>query len=213
LAIPWDQLTSFKAAGVEITLQQPAIKAAMAGLGLDRVKDEQLRSELLRMGSELQLVHGSKVLWIDDKPHNLLGGRRLLRALGVTVVSVISSKAAEQVLASDNDFDLLITDVQRLGDTYKEVGGIDLHEGVNFIVKLRRNSDANIKNMPVIFYAAYDWERLVEFTRPAREVQPEPGISNSVLDFVPKVIRRLAEQRARQIVYSGEKEATGTGPS
>ena len=210
--VPWDELSSFKAGGVEISLQQPQVQAAVGSLGLDRVEDERLRSELLRMAPDLQLVRGSKVLWIDDKPHQLLGARRLLRALGVNVVSAVSSVAAEQILGSDNDFDVVISDVQRLGETYKEVGGPQIHEGVNFIIKLRRNPDPNIRNMPVIFYAAYDWERLVEFTRRAREIQPEPEISNSALDFVPKVIRQLAEQRAKLIAYGGEKEATDTGP-
>ena len=88
--IPWEQLKSFKAGGVEISLQQPEVKAAMSGLGLDRIDDEQLRSRLLQMGSDLQSVRGSRVLWIDDKPYPLLGGRRLLRALGAMISIPIS---------------------------------------------------------------------------------------------------------------------------
>ena len=87
-------------------------------------------------------------------------------------------------------------------------GGIDIHEGVNFIVVLRKHKDPNIRVIPVIFYAAYDWERLVQFTRPARELTPEAEISNSMDDFLPKTIRRLADERSKPIEFSKVKKPT-----
>jgi CheY-like chemotaxis protein len=206
--IPWEHLTSFKAAGVEISLEEPKVQAAIGGLGLDRIENKQLKNQLSKLGDELLSARGSRVLWIDDKPHDLIGARRLLRALGVQVTSATSSTSAEQILEIDNDFDLIITDVQRLGDSHSVVGGEPIHEGVNFVVKLRQHSDPIIKSLPVIFYAAYDWSRLVNFTRPARELLPEPEISNTAIDFVPKVIKRLAQVRAMPIIYGGEKKPT-----
>jgi len=206
--IPWGRLTSFKAAGVEISLQAPQVQAAISGLGLGRIQDRQLRDRLAKMGDELQAVRGSRVLWIDDKPHNVIGERRLLRALGIHVVMATSSEAAEATLNADNDFDLIVSDVQRLGDSHTVVGGEPIHEGVNLVVKLRGHDDPTIRSMPVVFYAAYDWPRLVEFTRPAREMLPEPEISNTSIDFVPKVIKRLAEVRAVPLVCSGKKRPT-----
>lgn len=162
----------------------------------------------------LPVVAGAKVLWIDDRPEKIIGERRLLRALGVTVVPVISSIHAREILSADNDFDLIISDVQREGETYKITGGVDIHEGVNFVVWLRTLfSDPCVKEIPVLFYAAYDWPRLVEFTRPARETTPEPGISNSVADFVPKVLLALAESRESTISLPSEKTPTEIRPN
>ena len=209
LVLPWEQLKSFKAGGVEISLEKPEVQAAISGLGLDRVDDDKLRQQLSKLEEELKIVRGSRVIWIDDKPHNILGARRLLRALNIDVTTATSSEMAEQLLKADNDFDLVISDVQRKGVNYKNVeGGIEIHEGVNFIVVLRRHADPNIRVMPVIFYAAYDWERLVKFTRPARESIPEAEISNSLDDFLPKVIKRLAEERSKPIAFSKVKKPT-----
>jgi CheY-like chemotaxis protein len=205
--IPWENIKTFKAAGFELTLEQSQVKSAVEGLGLDKAKHKSLLEQLSYLDRELQAVRGGKILWIDDKPHNIIGVRRLLRALGIQIVSATSSKMAEDILERDNDFDLIITDVQRQGDSS------NILDGVDFIVKLRKHRDATIRALPVVFYAAYDWERLVLFTRPAREVQPEPEISNSVSDFIPKVVRRLAVSRAVPISYGEEKEPTSVGTS
>ena len=99
--------------------------------------------------------------------------------------------------------------MQRKGTSYKEVPeGVEIHEGVNFIVKLRAHADPNIRNIPVVFFAAYPQDKLVRFTQPARVLEPEAEISNSVDDFVPKVIRCLAEERSKPISYSGRKKGT-----
>lgn len=209
LVLPWELLKSFKAGGVEISLEKPEVLAAISGLGLDRIDDDKLRQQLSKLKDELKIASGSRVIWIDDKPHNILGARRLLRALNINVTTAISSEMAQEILDADNDFDLLISDVQRKGESYKQVeGGIEIHEGVNFVVVLRRHTDPNIRVMPVIFYAAYDWARLVKFTRPARELLPEAEISHSMDDFLLKVIRRLAEERSEPIVFSKVKKPT-----
>ena len=135
-------------------------------MGLDRIENKQLKNQLSKLGDELQSARGSRVLWIDDKPHNLIGARRLLRALGIQVMSATSSTSAEHILNIDNDFDLIITDVQRLGDSHAVVGGEPIHEGVNFVIRLRQHSDPIIKSLPVIFYAAYpvDWKQQAGIT-------------------------------------------------
>jgi CheY-like chemotaxis protein len=133
-------------------------------------------------------VKGGRILWIDDRPHNIIGERRLLRALGADVIITVSSDCAEEILNRDNDFDIIITDVQRVGESYKLNNGEPIHEGVNFIVKLRNFDDPIIKSIPVVFYAAYDWDRLIKFTKPARETKPIPKISNTIEDMLSKVI-------------------------
>jgi len=206
--IPWENLKTFKAAGVEFSIEQSPVKAAISGLGLGRIKDKKLLDELKELEDEMQLIRGGRVIWIDDKPHNITGERRLLRALGIQIVTALSSENAERVLESDNDFDLIISDVQRFGESYKLNNGNPIHEGANFIVKLRHMKDPNIKAMPVVFYAAYPWERLEEFTLPARQFKPDPEISNSFKDFLPKVIKQMAQSRESPIRYSEKKVPT-----
>ena len=206
--VPWENLRSLKAAGIELSLDRPEVESAISGLGLERIKSEQLKKGLVKLGEELQAIQGSRVLWIDDNPHRITGERRLLRALGIQVIPAATSAEAERILESDNDFDLIITDVQRIGNSHEIVGGIDIHEGTNFVVKLRSHKDPVIQSMPVIFYAAYPWQKLTRFTRPARELLPEPEISNSVTDFVPKVVKRLAKARATPIATNELKVPT-----
>lgn len=128
-------------------------------------------------------------------PHTILGERRLLRALGIDITPAMSSEEAQDILEKDNDFDLIITDVYRVGRD----------EGVDFVVKLHKNKDERIGSLPVIFYAAYRWGDLVKRTLPARELRPEVEISNAVDEFIPKVIRRLSEERINPIIVSSKK--------
>jgi CheY-like chemotaxis protein len=206
--VPLERITAFKGGGVEVTLEQPQVKAAISGLTADRIKNEELRGELESLADELDVVRGSRVLWIDNSPSVIVGARRLLRALGIYIVPVTSSEMAEETLMHDKDFDLIITDTQRPGTSYKINDGVPIHEGVNFIVKLRRSPATVVTRIPVIFFSAYDWDRLAEFTRPARETQPEPEISNAVNDLIVKIVRRLAVERGKPILYEDEKIPT-----
>lgn len=207
--VPFERLKTFKAAGIELSLELPQVQGAIAGLGLKGIQDEILRLWLSQRKDELETIRGSRVLWVDDYPENVIGARRLLRALGVETVPAVSSDKAEEILNRDNDFDLIITDVSRNGESYKETGGIKGLEGVNFIVKLRTtHPDPVIKSMPVMFYAAYSRERLIEYTRPASKTLPEPEVSNTVSDLIIKVVKQLAAVRSTPIVYSERKIGT-----
>jgi CheY-like chemotaxis protein len=206
--VPLDRLTSFKAGGFELALARAEVQGALAALGLDRIEDTILRERLATLSRELQAIAGSRVLWIDDRPHKLLGERRLFRALGVHIIPAVSSEKAAAILEEDNDFDLVLTDVQRKDDLHKVTGGSPVHGGVNFVRVLRTHEDPAIRQLPVIFYAAYDWERLVEFTRPARELHPEAGMANRLIDLLPQVVRLLADARSRPLAVAAKKEAT-----
>ena len=206
--LPWERLSSFKAGGIEVSIDKPEVKAALANLNLDRVDDEQLKEELKSLALEIDLVRGGRILWIDDYPHKLVSERRLLRSLGIEIISTNSSEDAENILMKDNDFDMIISDVQRVGQSYKFNNGIDIHEGVNFIVKLRQNEDPIIQSIPVIFYAAYEWEKLVKFTRPAREQQPDAELSNTPKMLIVKIIRTLSYIRLHPVKKKGKKDPT-----
>jgi CheY-like chemotaxis protein len=234
ILLPWERMTTLKAAGVEITLEAPPVAGALRSLGLDRLEDEHLRLELSGLMPEIEQIDGSRLLWIDDFPATVVALRRLLRALGVEVVMATSTCQAEKILRRDNDFDMIVSDIQRnekseqvtfgwlrenaskiKSDQFGVLETTDgrkfykLHEGVNFIVKLRRNTqDPVIADVPVLFYAAYDWARLAQFTTVALATSPATDISNSPATFVPKAIRMLARSRASQIAVGEEKEIT-----
>jgi CheY-like chemotaxis protein len=208
--IPLKSLRSLKAAGIEVTIDSLQVKGAVGSLKLDRVENQKLRRKLETLAPMLGVVMGARVLWIDDRPEKVTGERRLLRALGVVVVNTISSDNALEIIETDNDFDLIVTDIQRKGEYYKKTDGIKIHDGVNFIKWLRTEyKDPIVRALPVAFYAAYDWKRLVEFTRPARDLTPQASISNSVSEFVPKVINQLVEARAMPITAPESKIPTG----
>lgn len=208
--VPLNAIRSLKAGGLELSLDAPHVQGAVASLSLPRIENAKLQKSLESLSHILPAVNGSRVLWIDDRPEKILGERRLLRALGVTVVSATSSDEARQIIGRDNDFDVIVTDVQRRGETYKMTGGVDIHEGTNFAVWLRtKYEDPYVRKIPIIFYAAYPWPSLVEFTRPARELHPEAEISNSITEFIPKLLRTIAHARETAIDIPSEKTPTG----
>src|ERR1700730_11135609 len=89
--LPWERLSSFKAVGIEISLDKPEVKAALASLDLKQVEDEELGEKLAGMSSEIEQANGGRILWIDDKPYKLYSEKRLLRALGIQIITVTSS--------------------------------------------------------------------------------------------------------------------------
>lgn len=202
----WERLRGISVGGVGISLQQPDVQAAIGHISFDEEhlkisgsSEKQVRNRLRRrlesLEGQLQTVRGSRVLWIDDNPLAIMGERRLLRAFGIDITPAPSSKEALEILTKDNDFDLIITDVYRNNKA----------EGVNFVLNLRKQANERIRSLPVIFYAAYPWEYLVKITRPAHDLRPEAERSNEVDDLIPKVIRRLYEERINPITVSAKK--------
>lgn len=201
LLVPWERLESFKGGSVEISVG-PAVRGAVENVQLDsRLETEQLLATIEELGADVETARGGRVLWIDDNPHNLLGERRILRALGVSVTTVTSSGCAVEILDTDNDFDLLVSDVQRVGESHQYNDGNRVHEGVNFVCRLRDHADPNIAGMAVIFYASYPWEKLVAYTRPAREKLPEADLANTTGALIEQTIRTLEAVRRDPIEY------------
>jgi CheY-like chemotaxis protein len=199
--MPWEALTSLTAGQFEFVWQRPQVAGALRGLETSRIEDRQLRNLLTELAPQIETIGGSRLLWIDDVPHSVLGERRLLRSLDIEIVPVRSSDEALTELARDNDFDLIVTDAQRSGSSYRkvELGGdvvatrqkdgyvevekadgtklYDIHEGVYFVLtELRKHSDEGVRATPVVFYASYPMDDLVEFT----SIVPNALVSNSV---------------------------------
>lgn len=211
--LPLERLTNLTLGSVAVTLDSPQVAGALSA-SLDRVADESLRRRLESRQDDLAVLQGSRVLWIDDHPNEVLGERRILRALGVEVTTTPSSLGATGILKRDGDFDLLVTDVQREGTSYEKTGGVPLHEGTNYIEALRRElvpelaGVPSVRNIPVIFYAAYDHSRLMEFTRRARELEPMSQATSDLETFLGAAIFSLADSRRNPIVAPVRKRPT-----
>jgi CheY-like chemotaxis protein len=207
--VPWERLTAFKAGGVEFTLDKPQVKGAIEGLGLRKIENSRLRESLSALQQEIEQTKESRVLWIDDKPHEILGERRLLRALGIEITTAKTSARAEIILAEDNDFDLIISDIQRKG----ELGEREtIYDGIYFIKNLREKSDDQIiKSLPVIFYSAYKPEQIERIKKQVgAESLQEIEFCGTIESLVSQAIKILAEVRLYPIKVRSTKKPTNT---
>ena len=99
LVIPLKSIKTLKAGGVELSLNAPHVQCAIDSLKLNPDENTtELRNKLHVLSHLLPVVTGSRLLWIDDRPETIIGERRLLRALGVTVVPATSSDRACEIL-------------------------------------------------------------------------------------------------------------------
>jgi hypothetical protein len=258
--IPWEWIQSLKAGPLEVAINRPQVKNVFNKIRLDdRVANDALRQFLANNSNAIEAIAGSRILWIDDRPEKIIGQRRLFRALRLEVVTATSTGQAIQLLVDNPDFDLIITDIQRLGqshlliegygnhkdaDHYKDAEGFTwyrLHEGVNFIVGLHnvkakgplldavRNTTGlfvgekgkkqfddwlkPVREIPVIFFAAYKKRRLELFTRPARALLTNVDICNDLNPLLAKTVSRLSEVYSRKIEYPTAKPPTSPSSS
>jgi CheY-like chemotaxis protein len=193
LLLPLEQITSLKAAGVEISLDQAKVDRAIEtvkGQGKNIV-DERLRNLLKRLEPQIEQASGSRILWIDDQPYNVLGERRLLRALGIEIVMAESTETAREYLRRDGDFDLLISDVRG-----KEK---DPPEAIQFVNQIREKEEerrragnyAHIPLVPVVFYSGRHWK---EYYGPIQDLRSEESCvvwTSGVEQFVREVLHLL----------------------
>jgi CheY-like chemotaxis protein len=209
IILPWERLTSLKAAGIEFEIDKPQINKAIGDLevlkGKENVSDEKLRAQIEYLRPHLEQAQGSRILWIDDTPHNILGERRLLRALGIETVMANSSEMAQAYLDTDGDFDLIISDM-RSGETYKQ-GKTEMPEAVEFIANLRsveakrRQIDrySHIPPLPVIFYSGKSYSRLLQMTTPIRQTNSVVILVQDVEKLFEEVLRTLSYMRSEPI--------------
>lgn len=214
--IPWERIKTIKAGGFELTLETAQVKGAIESFNLvtvDHISYEKLRELLLNLKNEIEKARGSRILWIDDHPYNLLGERRLFRSLGIEVVTASSSAMADGILEKDNDFDLIISDIQREGQGYSPSQPQNYippnRDGAAFVMRLRENKNPILRNMYVIFYAAYSIENMTRFTQPVSEVGPAIQLCNSLDGLLTEVFRTLSIVRSHPQLVEWKKLATG----
>jgi CheY-like chemotaxis protein len=206
LVIPWDRLISFKAAGVEVELEQPQVQGALAGM-LD-AQPKQLQELLKRLAPKIEQAKDGRVLWIDDKPHNIVGERRLLRSLGIEIVTTkpdqTKTEPIMRKIEEDNDFDLIISDIQ-----WRDNQGQPTYGGIEFIKEIReKHSDPVIASLPVIFYTGYAPDQVSTIIK---QVGVERFLKfhfcHSIESLIENTIRTIAESRSNPIKV-GKKRPT-----
>jgi CheY-like chemotaxis protein len=234
--VPLERLTSLKAGQFEITLERTQIEGAVRSLPLTTDEDKRLRAALERVEPNLGEVQGGRVLWVDDHPHTILGERRLLRALGINVIPASSSDEALEVLERDNDFDLMISDIQRRGANYKlvERGGevireivrrkdeptrsfvvvmkqdgtriVEIHDGVNFVAGVLRKS--NERTLRELPVIFYSAYRSLEILAKNASLVPDARVCNAPSALILESVRAISDARAHPIKAPSRKRGT-----
>jgi CheY-like chemotaxis protein len=199
IVVPWDKINSLKAAGVEFTLDKPQVKAALASLG--RVADKKLRDRLAGLTPDIEEIKGARILWIDDHPHENLGERRLLRALGLEIVSVKCRDEATEIIEREDDFDLLISNL----------GSHDVvpRPGIGN-VKAVRDKDENLRHIPAIFYTSSNYEEPKRMETLMNQIQsnlnfPLPELVDTLEMLVETMARILPSARRQPIKIPSRK--------
>lgn len=207
--LPWERLSSFRAAGVELVLDNPQVNKALNDLKAlkdkERINDEKLWSQLRQLESEIELARGSRILWIDDTPDNVLGERRLFRALDIETVMAVSSEMAKSILETDGDFDLIISDM-RSGENSKQ-GDKGLPEAVRFIQQVRAaevkrsqlDRYKHIPSVPVVFYSGKKYAELLYLTQSVRGPKSILHLASGVEMLLTKILETLAYVRSEPI--------------
>lgn len=119
---------SFKGAGIEATAKRKqeaaAALAAAAASHQEPGTSPEASAEKARLAAEVvaevtpRLIRRARratVLWVDDKPSNNINERRALEALGVNIVTSLSTDDALKKL-KDQSFDAIISDMARPDD-------------------------------------------------------------------------------------------------
>jgi CheY-like chemotaxis protein len=211
--VPWHRLTAFKAAGVEFTLSSPSVQGAIEGIEMSSSQSRVLRQTLYDLGNAVSDSSGSRVLWIDDNPEQIVGERRILRALGVHVVSASSSQMARSILNEDNDFDLIISDFQRKSEPGSPWEKYERYGGVEFVQELRqwvgRGDDRIVRNLPIVVYTAYtDAQVRKIFQQVSAEHIPDLHICHTIAGLLRKVFEILPVARAEVVKVLASKPPT-----
>lgn len=233
---PWQRLAALKAGPFELSLERAQVKGAIDSVagaaakevmksggshaqaeGVEDVEREKLETLLSQLASEIERAHGGRILWVDDKPARVVAERRLFRALGIETVMVSSCREAGLILMRDNDFDLVITSLEKGAEREAREDIKGEHDfALLFIGWLRGKTsseikelmggavdipvkDTAVKNLVVIVYAAYPLSYIRKRIQSLSDLEPAVEGSATPDDLLKRVIRSLADLRSNPI--------------
>lgn len=205
--LPIEKIKTFKAAGVELELLQSKVQGALEGLSLKYIDNKQILETINNLNDNIVTAKNSRILWIDDKPHEVLGERRLLRALGLEIITANDQKTVNRILELDNDYDLIISDIQwRDPENPDEV----TYGGIDKIKDLRNKYKGKaIGSLQVIFYTAYrkDQIEIIQSQTNFKSIE-NIQICFTIEELIYRVINTLAKIRTNPIKVKSKKKAT-----
>jgi len=138
-------LRELKVFGVEATFIREELEKAAKKQETEISQEARSKVER-RLHRDIPLLRKMRVLWVDDDPGNIAYESRILRSVGVYIEVVTSTEQALSAL-SQNDYDLVISDIARDGVA---------DEGLRFLSEMRGRG----LYRPIVFYAgAIDWDR------------------------------------------------------
>ncbi len=205
--IPLEKIKAFKAAGVEFELINSNLQGALEGLALRPVENKQISETISSLKDKIELVKNGRILWIDDKPHEILGERRLFRALGLEIITANEQKAAKKILELDNDFDLIISDIQWRDKDDQE---IVTYGGLNTATNIRDTyKNKTIGSITIIFYTGYSEEKIERIHRQTNFKSMENiQICHTIEELLISVVTILVHVRTNPIKMKSKKKPT-----
>lgn len=226
--LPWSRLSSLRAGPFEFSLEQGQIRGAIDSIvNVAGEEKEKIESLFARLSTDIEQARGSRILWIDDRPRRVVGERRLLRSIELESEIVPTCAAAAETLCRDNDFDLVITSLEKQGEK-QYLHDRTLSPGVTFVEWLRGRNDDDIRSLigefgetpikdkvinrlPVIFYAAFpDLAYIQKKLQPLAGLPPAPLASRSIDDLLRKTIRTLADARSDPTEVNADKKVSSS---
>jgi CheY-like chemotaxis protein len=136
-------LSSFKAAGVELSFLKESIDAAIKLAEKSpqwkiEIPHRDKERALDRVKRHLKIFNGVQILWVDDHPENNLNERDMFCQLKAKIDSAVNTEEALNMLRNVK-YDVVISDMAREGD---------LTAGLTLLDRLRKES----QRPAVIFY-------------------------------------------------------------
>ena len=208
ILVPLENIKTFKAGGVEVELSQESVKAAINSFVQNIAENKILEEYTSSLTNEVRsLLRGSKVLWIDDVPSKIVGERRLFRSLGIEVVAASTSSQVSEIINRDNDFDLIISDIQwRDEENPQSV----IYGGINAVKFLRTEYVDEVLNaVHVIFYTAYKSSQMdiIDSQTGFRKLNNHSEC-HTILSLLQTSVNEIIEARKEPISVSSRKKAT-----
>lgn len=221
LAFPWQRLSALRAGPFEFSLQSGQIRGAIDAIDVQGAEKARIDALLARLAADVEHARGSRILWVDDKPRRLVGERRLFRALEIETVAVPTCREAGETLMRDNDFDLVVTSLEKSKEREamlsRENPAVlfgqwlrgDESEGIRALMGDRVESpieDAILNNLAILFYAAFPLPYIREKMQPLAGYETPVDGTNSLEELLRKSIRLLADLRSNPIEVPASKK-------
>jgi hypothetical protein len=108
------RIQSMKLGELEISFLTEKVKKINVERTKNKLSDEDASGPLLRANMISPVLDGARLLWIDNKPEGNAGEIKLLRRLGMTVDTAVTSEEARHMLSRFH-YDVIISDLDREG--------------------------------------------------------------------------------------------------